>query len=98
MGCAYGAKLFENKSITNLFQDRSLKTSSTAQRRITGLYAFRAFGPPGFHSARSASLPTPHYTQILSALEMLRISLFGRPKLRIQPERYVKYYLTILRI
>jgi hypothetical protein len=41
MGCAYGAKLLENNSIKNLFQYRSLKTSGTAQRRITGLYALR---------------------------------------------------------
>ena len=39
--------------------------------------------PPGLRSARSATPPTPHFTHILPALEMLRISLSGRSKRRI---------------
>jgi hypothetical protein len=38
------------------------------KRHITGLYAFRAFGPPGCHSPRSATPPTAHSTHIFVAL------------------------------
>jgi hypothetical protein len=32
----------------------------------------------------------------LSALQMLRICLFGRPKRRKQPERYATFWLKII--
>jgi hypothetical protein len=36
-------------------------------------------------------IPTPLLRHSLSALEMLRISLFALPNRRKQPERYVQY-------
>jgi hypothetical protein len=34
------------------------------------------------------------FRHILAALQMLRIYLFGRPKRRKQPERYVQYQVN----
>jgi hypothetical protein len=48
---------------------------------------------PEFHSPRSAAPPTAHSTHSLSALQTLRVCLFGPPNRRIQPERYAKFGL-----
>jgi hypothetical protein len=42
-------------------------------------------------------IPTPKLRHSLVALEMLRISLFGPPNRRKQPERYAKVFcLTVI--
>jgi hypothetical protein len=65
---------------------------SKKKRHITGLYAFRAFGPPGFRSPRSVAtlLPTAHSTHIFASPGNLRFPLSGLPKRHIQPGRYVQ--------
>jgi hypothetical protein len=64
--------------------------------RITGLFTLRRSSGSGFRSPRSAAPPTAHSTHSLSALEMLRISLFGPPNRRKQPERYAQLRLKFL--
>jgi hypothetical protein len=57
---------------------------------------FAAFGGSASAMARSFAtlIPTPLLRHSLSALEMLRISLFGPPNRRIQPERYAQLVLN----
>jgi hypothetical protein len=66
---------------------------------ITGLFTLRRpLGGSGSGFARSIAslIPTQNLRHILSALEMLRVSLFGPPKRRKQPERYVPFLDKIL--
>jgi hypothetical protein len=53
--------------------------------------------PPQRLGHSASPIPTPLLRHILSALQMLRICLFGRPKRRKQPERYVQFDLTMLK-
>jgi hypothetical protein len=60
-------------------------------RRITGLYTHRRLeAARGSVRLGRLKAPTAHCTHILPALVLLRKPLFGLPKHRIQPERYVK--------
>jgi hypothetical protein len=70
------------------------------KRHITGLYMLRRrwrlratvlLGRSAYGLA-----PTQNLRHILSALEMLRIFLFGPPKRHIQPERYVPFGLKMV--
>jgi hypothetical protein len=70
------------------------------------VYASPPVGGSASTMARSIAslIPTPLLRHSLSALEMLRISLFGPPKRRQQPKRYapfapklVEYYVKRLR-
>jgi hypothetical protein len=65
--------------------------ASTAHNRP--VYASPPVGGSGFRSPRSVAtlLPTAPSTHILSALQTLRVCLFGPPKRRKQPERYAKF-------
>jgi hypothetical protein len=69
----------------------------TAHNRT--VYATPPVGGLAYGFARSFAtlIPTQNLRHILSALEMLRISLSGRPKRRKQPERYAKYGLNWLK-
>jgi hypothetical protein len=57
------------------------------------VYASPPVGGSGYGFARSIAslIPTQNLRHILSALQMLRICLFGPPKRRKQPERYAKF-------
>jgi hypothetical protein len=59
--------------------------------RITGLFTLRRLTAARGSVRLGHFVPTPHSTHILSALQMLRICLFGRPKRRKQPGRYATY-------
>jgi hypothetical protein len=69
---------------------------ATAHNRT--VYASPPVGGSASATARSIAslIPTPLLRHSLSALEMLRISLFGPPNRRKQPERYAKYGLNWL--
>ena len=64
------------------------------QRRITGLFALRRSSGSASVFARSATPPTQKLRHILSALQMLRLCLFGRTKRRKQPERFQKFFMA----
>jgi hypothetical protein len=62
---------------------------------------FGALRPLGLRNGQVIplrSIPTPLLRHSLPALEMLRISLFGPPNRRIQPERYAQCFLNFLEI
>jgi hypothetical protein len=63
------------------------------------VYASPPVGGSGEGFARSIAslIPTQNLRHILSALQMLRICLFGPPKRRKQPERYVQLCLKFVK-
>jgi hypothetical protein len=71
-----------------------MEYGQTAHNR--SVYASPPVGGSGYGFARSIAslIPTQNLRHILSALEMLRISLFGPPKRRKQPERYATFLLN----
>jgi hypothetical protein len=64
------------------------------------VYASPPVGGSGYGFARSIAslIPTQNLRHSLSALEMLRISLYGPPNRRKQPERYVQLRLNFSEI
>jgi hypothetical protein len=73
----------------NSYKNYWVSTQTSYNRPV---YASPPVGGSGYGFARSIALliPTQNLRHILSALEMLRISLFGPPKRRKQPKRYAK--------
>jgi hypothetical protein len=72
-----------------------MEYGATAHNR--SVYASPPVGGSASGFARSATPPTAHSTHSLSALEMLRISLFGPPNRRQQPERYAQYPMKFIK-
>jgi hypothetical protein len=64
--------------------------------RITGRYAFRAFGAPGFRFTRPATPPTLNSTHIFAVAGTLGVPLSQPQKRHIQPERYEEFFLGFL--
>jgi hypothetical protein len=65
----------------------------------TNINASPPVGGSGYEKPQSAfGLCAVFLRHILSALQMLRICLFGRPKRRKQPERYAKWALKLVGI